>query len=44
MFRYANRLARFISAYDQGLSGAEAAWLEKNTMDTAPYHLLWLLK
>jgi hypothetical protein len=29
MFRYANRSARFISAYDQGLSGAEAVWAGK---------------
>ncbi|KAF9556050.1 hypothetical protein CPC08DRAFT_642052 [Agrocybe pediades] len=27
--RYANRSARFISAYDLGLSGAEAAWTNK---------------
>ena len=27
--RYANRSARFISAYDIGLSGAEAAWANK---------------
>ena len=27
--RYANRSARFISAYIQGLSGADAAWANK---------------
>ena len=27
--RYANRSARFISAYTQGLSGADAAWANK---------------
>jgi len=27
--RYANRSARFISAYGEGLSGAEAAWANK---------------
>ncbi|TFK39103.1 hypothetical protein BDQ12DRAFT_604225, partial [Crucibulum laeve] len=27
--RYANRSARFISAYDIRLSGAEAAWANK---------------
>ena len=27
--RYANRSARFISGYDQGLSGAEMAWVNK---------------
>ncbi|KAJ7156618.1 hypothetical protein C8R46DRAFT_909829 [Mycena filopes] len=27
--RFANRAARFISAYDQGLSGSEAAWANK---------------
>ena len=29
MFRFANRAARFISAYQQGLTGAEAAWANK---------------
>ena len=29
ILRYANRSARFISAYDLGLSGAEAAWVNK---------------
>jgi hypothetical protein len=29
MSRYANRAARFISAYSQGLSGPEAAWANK---------------
>jgi hypothetical protein len=28
-FRYANRSARFISAYSQGLNGAEAVWANK---------------
>ena len=27
--RYANRSAWFISGYDQGLSGAETAWVNK---------------
>ncbi|KAF8059297.1 hypothetical protein FPV67DRAFT_1426695, partial [Lyophyllum atratum] len=27
--RYANRSAQFISAYDLGLSGAEAAWANR---------------
>ncbi|KAJ6631350.1 hypothetical protein B0H10DRAFT_1772955, partial [Mycena sp. CBHHK59/15] len=28
--RFANRSARFVSAYDQGLSGSEAAWINKD--------------
>ena len=28
-FRFANRAAQFISAYQQGLTGAEAAWANK---------------
>jgi hypothetical protein len=27
--RYANRSARFISAYSQGLSGAQAVWANR---------------
>ena len=27
--RYANRAARFVNAYDQGLSGAQAAWANR---------------
>jgi hypothetical protein len=27
--RFANQSARFISAYDKGLSGAQAAWANK---------------
>ncbi|KAG1781310.1 hypothetical protein EV702DRAFT_952436, partial [Suillus placidus] len=27
--RYANRSARFISAYSQGLTGAQAAWANR---------------
>jgi len=29
MIRYANRLARFVNAYSQGLSGPEAAWANR---------------
>ena len=29
LYRFANRSARFISAYHQGLSGAQAAWANK---------------
>jgi len=29
LISYANRAARFISAYDQGLSGPEAAWANR---------------
>ncbi|KAJ7798784.1 hypothetical protein B0H13DRAFT_1673848 [Mycena leptocephala] len=28
--RFANRAARFISAYDQDLSGSEAAWINND--------------
>ena len=27
--RYANRAARFVNVYDQGLSGAQAAWANR---------------
>jgi hypothetical protein len=29
LFRYANRSARFIAAYQEGLSGSQAAWVNK---------------
>jgi hypothetical protein len=38
--RYSNRFARFIDAYQRGLTGAEASWANHNIMAIAPF--LWM--